>query len=210
MAFHLDSHQHRRFQNEALNNHFIYSRYYHLAVRKPFCFNRKWFKPEKALEFIPNFIGMSSETCSADTGEKARCRTLDEYLQDPEEVMDFMIPAHVCERYLPVMDIVTANSKNSTCFTKSYGNYVEGTGSVLNVSSSNNTGSIEIKSSRNLKLRYFSPREIANLMGFPISFSFPNNLTTKQRYRLLGNSLNVWVVSQLVKILLRDVYEEDT
>lgn len=52
-----------------------------------------------------------------------------------------------------------------------------------------------------LKLRYFTPKEIANLLGFPSEFGFPEKITVKQRYRLLGNSLNVHVVAKLIKIL---------
>ncbi|KAL7746414.1 hypothetical protein RI367_008258 [Sorochytrium milnesiophthora] len=42
-----------------------------------------------------------------------------------------------------------------------------------------------------LRLRYFTPREVANLMCFPgpEAFSFPEHITRKQRYRLLGNNI---------------------
>ncbi|TKS88121.1 Cubilin Intrinsic factor-cobalamin receptor [Collichthys lucidus] len=53
-----------------------------------------------------------------------------------------------------------------------------------------------------LKLRYFTPREVANLMGFPQSFSFPKHIYTKQQYRVLGNSLNVDVVARLLQLLV--------
>ena len=42
-------------------------------------------------------------------------------------------------------------------------------------------------------------------MGFPIiegKFSFPKTTTLKQRYRVLGNSINVKVVGELIKYLL--------
>ncbi|PIO39972.1 hypothetical protein AB205_0037170 [Aquarana catesbeiana] len=54
-----------------------------------------------------------------------------------------------------------------------------------------------------LKLRYFTPREIANLHGFPADFGFPEKITSKQRYRLLGNSLNVHIVARLITLLLQ-------
>ncbi|XP_031156004.1 tRNA (cytosine(38)-C(5))-methyltransferase isoform X2 [Sander lucioperca] len=53
-----------------------------------------------------------------------------------------------------------------------------------------------------LKLRYFTPREVANLMGFPQSFSFPEQISTRQQYRVLGNSLNVVVVARLLQLLV--------
>lgn len=58
---------------------------------------------------------------------------------------------------------------------------------------------------RTLGLRYFTENEVAHLMGFPIiegKFSFPATTTLKQRYRVLGNSINVKVVGELVKYLL--------
>lgn len=57
---------------------------------------------------------------------------------------------------------------------------------------------------KKLKLRYFSPTEISRLMGFPEEFNFPKFTTLKQQYRLLGNSLNCKVVSQLIKYLLSE------
>ncbi len=53
-----------------------------------------------------------------------------------------------------------------------------------------------------LHLRYFTPREVANLHSFPSSFSFPPHVTIKQQYALLGNSLSVAVVADLLTYLL--------
>ena len=51
-------------------------------------------------------------------------------------------------------------------------------------------------------IRYFTPREVANLHSFPSSFDFPEEISNRQRYALLGNSLSVAVVSCLLKYLL--------
>ena len=53
-----------------------------------------------------------------------------------------------------------------------------------------------------LRLRYFTPREIANLSSFPAEFSFPAKVTLKQRYALLGNSLSALVVADLLQYVL--------
>ena len=53
-----------------------------------------------------------------------------------------------------------------------------------------------------LQLRYFTPREVSNLMCFPESFDFPSDMTLNQKYRVLGNSVNVLVVSVLLQYLL--------
>lgn len=50
--------------------------------------------------------------------------------------------------------------------------------------------------------RYFDPLEIGAVMGFPPTLHFPEKITAKQAWRLLGNSLNVQVVAVLMSILL--------
>ena len=54
-----------------------------------------------------------------------------------------------------------------------------------------------------LQLRYFTPREVANLHSFPDSFSFPTHVTRRQQYALLGNSLSVEVVADLLTYMLK-------
>jgi tRNA (cytosine38-C5)-methyltransferase len=56
-----------------------------------------------------------------------------------------------------------------------------------------------------LRVRCFTPREVANLQGFPASFSFPECITDRQAYALLGNSVSIHAVSFLVQLLLEDV-----
>jgi len=111
-------------------------------------------------------------------------------------------------------DIVTLQSERSCCFTKAYGHYAEGTGSVLKMADIEDTEIFnryrEVTDEEHksqmlsvLKLRYFTPREVANLHGFPKEFCFPPTVSVKQQYRLLGNSLNVYVVSELLNCLFQ-------
>jgi hypothetical protein len=53
-----------------------------------------------------------------------------------------------------------------------------------------------------LRPRYFTPAEIARLHSFPESFSYPGDMEPRQCYKLLGNSLSVAVVADLLKFLL--------
>ncbi|KAJ2548530.1 C-5 cytosine-specific DNA methylase, partial [Coemansia sp. RSA 1797] len=73
-----------------------------------------------------------------------------------------------------------------------------GTGSILQTSGVVGKDPMTIENTR-----YFTPREVANLMGFPAEFSFSDITSNRQRYRLLGNSLSVSVVSVLMDYLLR-------
>ncbi|XP_040290443.1 tRNA (cytosine(38)-C(5))-methyltransferase isoform X1 [Bufo bufo] len=138
---------------------------------------------------------------------------LQDFLEENVEISQYLLPPKSLLRYALILDIVKPTCRRSTCFTKGYGHYVEGTGSILqtatDVEISSAYKSLEALSDEEklaklstLKLRYFTPREIANLHGFPASFGFPEKITTKQRYRLLGNSLNVHIVAKLIALML--------
>ncbi|XP_031480628.1 tRNA (cytosine(38)-C(5))-methyltransferase 2 isoform X4 [Nymphaea colorata] len=55
-----------------------------------------------------------------------------------------------------------------------------------------------------LGLRYFTPREVANLHSFPQEFEFPQHISLRQRYALLGNSLSIAVVAPLLRYLFTE------
>ncbi|XP_053569956.1 tRNA (cytosine(38)-C(5))-methyltransferase isoform X1 [Bombina bombina] len=141
-------------------------------------------------------------------------RMLEDFLETNVKDLDqYFLPSKSLLRYALILDIVKPTCRRSTCFTKGYGHYVEGTGSVIQTATDVEIESVyksldnlsqeeKLAKLATLKMRYFTPREIANLHGFPSSFGFPEKITTKQRYRLLGNSLNVHIVANLISILL--------
>uniref|UniRef100_A0A3Q3W0A6 tRNA (cytosine(38)-C(5))-methyltransferase n=1 Tax=Mola mola TaxID=94237 RepID=A0A3Q3W0A6_MOLML len=125
----------------------------------------------------------------------------------------FLLPPKMLLRYALILDIVRPTCRRSVCFTKGYGRYVEGTGSVLQCCMETEMECVfrgldqcseeeKVQRLMTLKLRYFTPREVANLMGFPQSFSFPEHISAKQQYKVMGNSLNVVVVARLLQLLL--------
>ncbi|GCB72556.1 tRNA (cytosine(38)-C(5))-methyltransferase isoform X2 [Scyliorhinus torazame] len=135
---------------------------------------------------------------------------LEEGLQNPSL---YFIPPKSLLRYALILDIVGQTCRRSVCFTKGYGHYVEGTGSVLKTASDVELSEVfqsfqalsedeKLNQLSKLKLRYFTPREIANLHGFPSEFSFPEKTSLRQRYRLLGNSLNIHVVAKLIRLMV--------
>uniref|UniRef100_UPI001A98BAE9 tRNA (cytosine(38)-C(5))-methyltransferase-like n=1 Tax=Gasterosteus aculeatus aculeatus TaxID=481459 RepID=UPI001A98BAE9 len=142
-------------------------------------------------------------------------RRIRDFLEPPGDVNmeHYLLPPGTLLRYSLLLDIVQPTCRTSVCFTKGYGRYVEGTGSVLQCCVETEMESVfagldqmseddKLQQLLKLKLRYFSPREVANLMGFPQSFSFPQQISTKQQYRVLGNSLNVVVVARLLRLLV--------
>jgi len=128
-----------------------------------------------------------------------------------KEENELLVPVEVLTRYASLLDVVQEDSKQCCCFTKAYRRYVEGTGSVIQCNKEESldeafqeylhTGKKSVKSLVNLRLRYFSPTEVAGLLWFPAEFHFPTDITMKQQYKLLGNSLNVYVVSVMLKLM---------
>ncbi|NWV17689.1 TRDMT methyltransferase, partial [Origma solitaria] len=149
-----------------------------------------------------------------DQDNDSSIQMLKDFLEEEnEEMSQYFLPPKSLLRYAFLLDIVKPTCRRSTCFTKGYGHYVEGTGSVLQTAVDVQLESVfkdidklpeeeKLMKLSTLKLRYFTPREIANLHGFPLEFGFPEKVTIKQCYRLLGNSLNVHVVAKLISILL--------
>uniref|UniRef100_A0A8C5Y8I0 tRNA aspartic acid methyltransferase 1 n=1 Tax=Microcebus murinus TaxID=30608 RepID=A0A8C5Y8I0_MICMU len=106
---------------------------------------------------------------------------LKDFLEDDIDMNQYFLPPKSLLRYALLLDIVKPTCRRSVCFTKGYGSYIEGTGSVLqtaedvqieNIYKSLTNLSQEEKITKllMLKLRYFTPKEIANLLGFPPEF----------------------------------------
>lgn len=142
------------------------------------------------------------------------CYPIEDILQENNDLKDFYLPEKVLKKYVKVVDVCYKNSRRSCCFTKGYGRYVEGTGSVFTNLDENQANNIfkQLETLdedsldyfhlvKNLQLRYFTPKEICRLMYFPETYSFPDNITNKQKYMVLGNSINVKIVSELIKLL---------
>jgi len=143
-------------------------------------------------------------------------RQIRDYLEEYVDPTPHRIKAEHVTKRGRVMDILTADSRRSCCFTGGYSRYAEGTGSVLRLTPPSEEEiepmqrAIELGRSYDyagdwsiLELRYFTPREILNLHCFPETYSFPSSCTVKQCYKLLGNSINAHVVEQLCRHILR-------
>lgn len=132
---------------------------------------------------------------------------------EPEVDKKYFLTDSMLQKRFNIIDICVKESNKSCCFTKAYGRYFEGTGSILTNKTIMEVEKVysEIKNTSNLKeilellhilnLRFFTPREICRLMCFPESFGFPNSVSDSKRYVMLGNSINVKVVSNLINYL---------
>lgn len=71
----------------------------------------------------------------------------------------------------------------TTCFTSGYGKSIMRAGSYLRCGDG---------------ARYFAPEEIARLLHFPEAFRFPEGMWLRKRWHLLGNSLSVIAVREVL------------
>ncbi|XP_043702910.1 tRNA (cytosine(38)-C(5))-methyltransferase 2 isoform X1 [Telopea speciosissima] len=167
----------------------------------------------QSCEPIENFLEIKpysnhSESAESDLFHTSRvpemvCTALETKVEEngsgTGSLSQYIVPLDLIERWGSAMDIVYPDSKRCCCFTKSYYRYVKGTGSLLATVQPKKKGkSTPLKDQG---LRYFTPREVANLHSFPENFQFPQHIGLKQRYALLGNSLSVAVVAPLLRYL---------
>ncbi len=95
--------------------------------------------------------------------------------------------------YANAMNIIEVDNHDAitACFTSAYGKSPIRSGSYL-------------RCPIHGMVRRFSPNEIAKLMGFREDFFSTTNLSQRVQYRLIGNSLAVPVVHNLLSVLLAE------
>lgn len=158
---------------------------------------------ERFLEFKNTINPLETEssyldTLSVSTDASGELENNERDRSDSNSWDQFSVPLSLIERWGSAMDIVYPDSKRCCCFTKSYYRYVKGTGSLLATGQSKKDKASLLEEQC---LRYFTPREVANLHSFPEDFHFPQHVNLRQRYALLGNSLSVAVVAPLLTYL---------
>ncbi|GBE78684.1 tRNA (cytosine(38)-C(5))-methyltransferase [Sparassis crispa] len=133
------------------------------------------------------------------------------------------VPGHVLEKWGRLFDIVLPSSCRSCCFTRGYAKMAERSGSVLQMNEKLDTTNVfdrfleaqsrgekdAVRILDPLELRYFSPRELLRIFCFSppaqeelqSDFIWPDDTSVKTQYRLIGNSVNVFVVTELINYL---------
>ncbi|XP_054262116.1 tRNA (cytosine(38)-C(5))-methyltransferase [Macrosteles quadrilineatus] len=184
------------------------NRYYLLGKKKPLQFG---FKTSEIMTELPEELEEIVKSLNQkfpDVKVVADVLEMDDVTS--RVYQDHLLTEDLVKKRLRVMDVVCKDADKTCCFTKAYGRYVEGTGSVfcplarevLQKLVTVKSQDVDDATIRSLNLRYFTPREVARLMSFPDErFTFPPNITRQQRYKLLGNSVNVKVVALLLNIL---------
>ena len=170
----------------------------------------------------PTGFGISTPLSNTAPSLRHKTVSLSDYLKNNGDCVDeyLLTQKDLCGTLTRLMDIIFPHSTGSMCFTKGYPQYVEGTGSMM---CHNATTTAEVKAAitnhdecgcpakqdpnalcdlLKLRIRRFDPNEIRQLLAFPDSFQFHPETSLRQKYRLLGNSVCVAVVSDILTHLL--------
>lgn len=117
-------------------------------------------------------------------------RLLNSYLDPDHDVWgsspDLLLDNDLLARFGKGLRILAPDdpSAYTTCFTSGYGKSLMASGAYL--------------AHRN-GVRRFTPGEIARLLHFPAEFRFPRNLSLRRQWHLVGNSLSVAAVRELLR-----------
>ncbi|KAK0456781.1 DNA methyltransferase ZMET4 [Armillaria borealis] len=120
---------------------------------------------------------------------------------------EYMVPDRVLTKWGRLFDIVLPGDRKTCCFTSGYTHLVERAGSILQMNEELDTTktfdeflpTADLAILRPLRLRYFTPNELLRIFDFdPLLFQWPDNVSRKTKYRLIGNSVNVRVVAALL------------
>ena len=144
-------------------------------------------------------------------------RQVAEYLMEEshsDDIDSLVVPDRVLEAgWSKHLGIVGPLDRVTHCFTAAYGRQLHrATGSLLLTEPGRRRSVREAPVDRDGgmrryrgMLRRFAPSELLSLFGFPDDVAFPEDVTLEHRYKLVGNSVNVTVVSHVAAYLLRDV-----
>ena len=115
-------------------------------------------------------------------------RSVGEFV-NPEHDGDpqLQLPEHVCLKFQKGIHICDSESNTTRCFTAGYGRNWVKSGSYYRHSQG---------------VRTFHPLEVAALLGHPID-KLPQELTFRQAWKCLGNSLSLFVMRRIVDELIR-------
>lgn len=149
----------------------------------------------------------------SDAPDKSRRPMSDFLLEHTEEELSALLLSskQLSKPYAKGLSVVGPHDRLTFCFTSAYGkSFHKSAGSVLLADAaapiSSAEGAAEIDRDNMValagRLRLLSPEELLLIFGFPRRFSFPPILTTRNRWKLVGQSVNVVAVTALAKILV--------
>ena len=99
---------------------------------------------------------------------------------------DLLVAPEIVSRFGEGLRILEPSAPDAytTCFTAGYGKSLMHAGSYLRCGA---------------RVRRFAPEEIARLLQFPPGFRFPEGMSRRKRWHLIGNSLSVAAVREVLR-----------
>ncbi|KAN0101047.1 S-adenosyl-L-methionine-dependent methyltransferase [Tylopilus felleus] len=200
-------------------------RYYLLAKLAPLRFvGLDLTKPDHLLDHIPRHHDHDDESQKTVDPPSPVLRKYIDLTLDEETFAQFRVPDRVLNKWGRLFDIVLPSSTRTCCFTRGYTQLVERAGSILQTNESLDTTQVfdlflgarargdedAVRILDPLRLRYFTPAELLRILHFTnintpsASFIWPPSVSTKSKYRLIGNSVNVEVVRRLIVYLFAE------
>ncbi|KAH9981611.1 S-adenosyl-L-methionine-dependent methyltransferase [Russula compacta] len=199
-------------------------RYYLLAAARPAgAFFTSSVDSERILRHIPGYPADwddARSSASASETIENKVRPVRDYLDRKDTQTAYAVPERVLIKWGRLFDIVLPSATRTCCFIRGYTQLVERAGSILQeneeldttetfdkfllAQASGEARAVDIL--RPLGLRYFSPEELLRLLcfegvGSDSTFRWPEGVSSKTKYRLIGNSVNVLVVRALIEYL---------
>lgn len=135
-------------------------------------------------------------------------RCISEFLESslsPAEHEKLLVSREVLAKpYAKGLSYVEPTGRRSFCFTGHYGKVLhKSSGSMLhqplNAESALDRSNLV---PHHGAIRFFSPKEVINLLGFPADYEFPADMDLKHRYKAAGNSIAVSVCTELLRRLV--------
>jgi DNA (cytosine-5)-methyltransferase 1/tRNA (cytosine38-C5)-methyltransferase len=160
----------------------------------------------KRIEICPSSLGIpmqrprlfylgskrGSLSHSFERGEATKNRPLAEFIDTANDATTQLRLNHsLASRYFDSLNIIERSDAEAKaiCFTSGYAQSMRTSGSFIRLPDG--------------ELRRFSPLEILKLLGFPAGFSFPPEMSLSCQFRLAGNSIEIKVLREVIKHLLR-------
>ena len=150
-----------------------------------------------------------------DGQKEIRKRPLKEYIDQSlteEELSQYLVSDEILAKpWAKSLPIVSANDTMSHCFTAAYGRVLHrATGALLltdadHPSVEEHPELIDRNDMTKLsggRLRKFTPKELLKIFGYSDGFDFPPNISLEHRYKLIGNSVNVEMISRVVEQMI--------
>ncbi|TXD34290.1 DNA methyltransferase [Lujinxingia vulgaris] len=133
--------------------------------------------------------------------EAAAMRPLADFLMAPtdEELGQVVVPEEALAKHGPgmrIFDLREEPGRIANTFTGAYGKTWQAAGAYLRMADG--------------RVRRFTPREMLGLMGFSPDFGFPDHVSLRQRYKLIGNSLSVWAMREVLSALIPSLSGAET